>query len=165
MRAIEQIVQKIMTIEQAKAFMQACKITGKTVAFTNGCFDLIHPGHIDYLRKAKACGDILIIGLNSDASIQRLKGKERPINDFYFRSSILAALEFVDYIVKFEDDTPLFLIKQILPNILIKGSDYTIDRIVGAKEVLEKGGEVKTIDFLEGFSSTLIINKIKNLNS
>ena len=156
---------KIITVAQASDLTKDLQKINKKVVFTNGCFDLIHPGHIDYLRKAKACGDILIIGLNSDASIQRLKGKERPINDFYFRSSILAALEFVDYIVKFEDDTPLFLIKQILPNILIKGSDYTIDRIVGAKEVLEKGGEVKTIDFLEGFSSTSIINKIKNLNS
>lgn len=156
---------KIITVAQASDLTKDLQKSNKKVVFTNGCFDLIHPGHIDYLRKAKACGDILIIGLNSDASIQRLKGKERPINDFYFRSTILAALEFVDYIVKFEDDTPLYLIKQILPNILIKGSDYTIDRIVGAKEVLEKGGEVKTIDFLEGFSSTLIINKIKNLNS
>ena len=156
---------KIITVAQASDLTKDLQKSNKKVVFTNGCFDLIHPGHIDYLRKAKACGDILIIGLNSDASIQRLKGKERPINDFYFRSSILAALEFVDYIVKFEDDTPLFLIKQISPNILIKGSDYTVDKIVGAKEVLEKGGEVKTIDFLEGFSSTLIINKIKNLNS
>jgi rfaE bifunctional protein nucleotidyltransferase chain/domain len=156
---------KIITVAQASDLTKDLQKSNKKVVFTNGCFDLIHPGHVDYLRKAKACGDILIIGLNSDASIQRLKGKERPINDFYFRSTILAALEFVDYIVKFEDDTPLYLIKQILPNILIKGSDYTIDRIVGAKEVLEKGGEVKTIDFLEGFSSTLIINKIKNLNS
>jgi rfaE bifunctional protein nucleotidyltransferase chain/domain len=156
---------KIITVAQASDLTKDLQKINKKVVFTNGCFDLIHPGHIDYLRKAKACGDILIIGLNSDASIQRLKGKERPINDFYFRSSILAALEFVDYIVKFEDDTPLFLIKQISPNILIKGSDYTVDKIVGAKEVLEKGGEVKTIDFLEGFSSTSIINKIKNLNS
>ena len=156
---------KIITVAQASDLTKDLQKSNKKVVFTNGCFDLIHPGHIDYLRKAKACGDILIIGLNSDASIQRLKGKERPINDFYFRSSILAALEFVDYIVKFEDDTPLFLIKQISPNILIKGSDYTVDKIVGAKEVLEKGGEVKTIDFLEGFSSTSIINKIKNLNS
>ena len=156
---------KIITVAQASDLTKDLQKINKKVVFTNGCFDLIHPGHIDYLRKAKACGDILIIGLNSDASIQRLKGKERPINDFYFRSSILAALEFVDYIVKFDDDTPLFLIKQISPNILIKGSDYTVDKIVGAKEVLEKGGEVKTIDFLEGFSSTSIINKIKNLNS
>ncbi|MEY5041847.1 MAG: hypothetical protein RLZZ414_1400 [Bacteroidota bacterium] len=156
---------KIISVAQASNLTKDLQKINKKVVFTNGCFDLIHPGHIDYLRKAKACGDILIIGLNSDASIQRLKGKERPINDFYFRSSILAALEFVDYIVKFEDDTPLFLIKQISPNILIKGSDYTVDKIVGAKEVLEKGGEVKTIDFLEGFSSTSIINKIKNLNS
>jgi rfaE bifunctional protein nucleotidyltransferase chain/domain len=156
---------KIITVAQASDLTKDLQKSNKKVVFTNGCFDLIHPGHVDYLRKAKACGDILIIGLNSDASIQRLKGKERPINDFYFRSTILAALEFVDYIVKFEDDTPLYLIKQILPNILIKGSDYTIDKIVGAKEVLEKGGEVKTIDFLEGFSSSSIINKIKNLNS
>jgi rfaE bifunctional protein nucleotidyltransferase chain/domain len=156
---------KIITVAQASNLTKDLQKSNKKIVFTNGCFDLIHPGHIDYLRKAKACGDILIIGLNSDASIQRLKGKERPINDFYFRSSILAALEFVDYIVKFEDDTPLFLIKQISPNILIKGSDYIVDKIVGAKEVLEKGGEVKTIDFLEGFSSTSIINKIKNLNS
>jgi len=156
---------KIISVAQASEITNKIQKSNQKVVFTNGCFDLIHPGHVDYLRKAKACGDILIIGLNSDSSIKRLKGKERPINDFYFRSTILAALEFVDYIVKFEDDTPLFLIKQILPDVLIKGSDYTVDKIVGAKEVLENGGEVKTIEFLEGFSSSLIINKIKNLNS
>jgi rfaE bifunctional protein nucleotidyltransferase chain/domain len=158
-------LDKIISVAQASEITNKIQKSNQKVVFTNGCFDLIHPGHVDYLRKAKACGDILIIGLNSDSSIKRLKGKERPINDFYFRSTILAALEFVDYIVKFEDDTPLFLIKQILPDVLIKGSDYTVDKIVGAKEVLENGGEVKTIEFLEGFSSSLIINKIKNLNS
>lgn len=158
-------LNKLVSTSKAQEIICALQAQNKKVVFTNGCFDLVHPGHIDYLRKARACGDVLIIGLNSDGSIKRLKGTQRPINDFEFRSIILSAFEFVDYIVKFEDNTPLFLIKQLKPNVLVKGSDYTVDKIVGAKEVLENGGEVKTIEFLEGFSSTLIINKIRNLNS
>lgn len=158
-------LNKLVSTSKAQEIISALQAQNKKVVFTNGCFDLVHPGHIDYLRKARACGDVLIIGLNSDGSIKRLKGTQRPINDFEFRSIILSAFEFVDYIVKFEDNTPLFLIKQLKPNVLVKGSDYTVDKIVGAKEVLENGGEVKTIEFLEGFSSTLIINKIRNLNS
>lgn len=133
------------------------------IVFTNGCFDIIHPGHIDYLEKARSLGDKLIIGLNSDESIKRLKGATRPINNTSFRQTILTAFEFVDLVVVFEEDTPLSLIKLIQPNILVKGGDYSIDAIVGAKEVVQTGGKVEIIPFLEGFSSTNVITKIQNL--
>jgi D-beta-D-heptose 7-phosphate kinase/D-beta-D-heptose 1-phosphate adenosyltransferase len=148
MRAIEQIAQKIMTIEQAKAFMQACKIKGKTVAFTNGCFDILHPGHLFSLAQTAKEADYLLVGLNSDASVKRLKGPERPINTTESRATVLANLVLVDAVVVFEEDTPLDLIKIILPHVLVKGGDYTIDTIVGAQEV-------------KGFSTTNIIEKIK----
>ncbi|MCK5075701.1 MAG: D-glycero-beta-D-manno-heptose 1-phosphate adenylyltransferase, partial [Calditrichia bacterium] len=128
--------------------------------FTNGCFDIIHRGHVEYLSQAKELGDFLIIGLNTDESVRRLKGEGRPLVEEQSRAVLLAALEMVDAVILFDDDTPLNLIKNILPDILVKGADYTIEQIVGAKEVLGNGGLVKTIDFVEGFSTTDIIRKI-----
>jgi D-glycero-beta-D-manno-heptose 1-phosphate adenylyltransferase len=133
----------------------------KKVVFTNGVFDLLHIGHITYLAKAAELGDKLIIGLNSDNSVKRIKGENRPVNDQGNRAALLAALFFVDAVVVFEDDTPLNLISTLLPDILVKGADYAIENIVGAKEVIANGGEVKTIDFVEGYSSTSIIEKIR----
>jgi D-glycero-beta-D-manno-heptose 1-phosphate adenylyltransferase len=133
----------------------------KKVVFTNGVFDLLHIGHITYLAKAAELGDKLIIGLNSDSSVKRIKGENRPVNDQGNRAALLAALFFVDAVVVFEDDTPLNLISTLLPDILVKGADYAIENIVGAKEVIANGGEVKTIDFVEGYSSTSIIEKIR----
>jgi D-beta-D-heptose 7-phosphate kinase/D-beta-D-heptose 1-phosphate adenosyltransferase len=161
MRAVEQIAKKIMTIEQAKAFMQACKTTGKTVAFTNGCFDILHPGHLFSLAQTAQEADYLLVGLNSDASVKRLKGPERPINNTESRASILANLVLVDVVVVFEEDTPLQLIQTLLPDVLVKGGDYTIDTIVGAKEVIANGGKVIINPIVEGFSTTNIIEKIK----
>ena len=135
---------------------------GKKVVFTNGVFDLLHIGHITYLAKAAELGDKLIIGLNSDNSVKRIKGEDRPVNDQNSRAALLAALFFVDAITLFEEDTPFNLITGLLPDILVKGADYSVEQIVGAKEVLANGGTVKTISFVEGYSSTSIINKIRN---
>ncbi|MFM2015163.1 MAG: D-glycero-beta-D-manno-heptose 1-phosphate adenylyltransferase [Bacteroidota bacterium] len=161
MRAVEQIAKKIMTLEQAKAFMQACKTTGKTVAFTNGCFDILHRGHLFSLAQTAKEADYLLVGLNSDASVKKLKGPERPINSTESRASILANLVLVDVVVVFEEDTPLQLIQTLLPDVLVKGGDYTIDTIVGAKEVIANGGKVIINPIVEGFSTTNIIEKIK----
>lgn len=133
----------------------------QTVVFTNGCFDLLHPGHLNYLLEASALGQKLVIGLNSDASVKRLKGESRPVNDEITRASFLACLYFIDAVCIFDEDTPLELIKAIEPDILVKGGDYTIDNIVGAKEVLESGGSVKTLAFLAGYSTTSLIHKIQ----
>ena len=135
--------------------------SNKKVVFTNGCFDILHAGHVDYLRKARSLGDCLIVGVNSDASVKRLKGNDRPVNCLEDRMTVLSALEFVDYVIPFEEDTPYNLIKKVVPDVLVKGGDYTIDNIVGADIVRENGGEVTTIAFVEGKSTTGIINKIK----
>ena len=134
----------------------------KRVVFTNGCFDLLHPGHVTYLESAKDLGDILIIGLNSDDSIRQLKGPSRPINNLADRAHMLAGLRSVDLVVPFSEETPIELIKALLPDLLVKGGDYLPDDIVGAKEVREAGGEVIVVPFLAGHSSTDIINKIQN---
>lgn len=134
----------------------------ETIVFTNGCFDILHLGHIDYLSKSARLGSKLIVGLNSDESIRKIKGENRPIQNENSRATILAALYFVDAVVLFNEDTPQKIIDIILPNILVKGSDYTIEEIVGAKTVLKHGGEVQTIPFLEGYSTSSIVNKIKN---
>ena len=135
----------------------------KRVVFTNGCFDLLHPGHVNYLEDAKKLGDILIIGLNSDDSIRNLKGPLRPVNDLADRAHMLAALRSVDLVVPFSEDTPINLIKALLPDVLVKGGDYVPDDIVGAKEVSKAGGEVIVVPFLGGYSSTTLINRIKKL--
>ncbi|HWD87558.1 MAG TPA: D-glycero-beta-D-manno-heptose 1-phosphate adenylyltransferase [Mucilaginibacter sp.] len=144
-----------------KARVAGWQQEGKKVVFTNGVFDLLHIGHITYLAKASELGDKLVIGLNSDISVKRIKGDDRPVNDQNSRAALLAALFFVDGIVLFEENTPLNLITSLMPNILVKGADYAIENIVGANEVMARGGEVKTIDFVEGYSSTSIINKIR----
>ena len=137
------------------------KIQNQKIVFTNGCFDILHRGHVEYLAKAKDLGDKLIIGLNTDDSVKRLgKSPDRPINNEETRAIVLAALECVDAIILFNEDTPLQLITLILPNVLVKGSDNQIENIVGYKEVTENGGEVKTIDFVQGFSTTSILKKL-----
>jgi len=155
------LLDKITDISSLKRKLAAWRFQDKKIVFTNGVFDLLHTGHITYLTKAAELGEKLIIGLNADVSVKRLKGSDRPVNDENSRALLLAALFFVDAIVLFDDDTPLDLITQLMPDILVKGADYTIDNIVGAKEVIANGGEVKTIDFVDGFSSTSIIQKIK----
>ena len=162
MENIDIIKKKIKTLEELLPLRNIWRFQDKRVVFTNGCFDLLHLGHIDYLIKAADLGDRLIIGLNSDASTTRLKGPTRPINDERSRSTILAALFFVDAVVLFDEETPYHLIDMVKPDILVKGADYKIDEIAGADLVIAAGGEVKLIDYLPGYSTTAIEKKIKN---
>ncbi|MDX9798942.1 MAG: D-glycero-beta-D-manno-heptose 1-phosphate adenylyltransferase, partial [Bacteroidales bacterium] len=134
------------------------------IVFTNGCFDIIHRGHVDYLSKAKDLGDILIIGLNTDQSVRNIKGNTRPIQDENSRAIILASMQFVDAIVFFSEPTPYTLIKEIQPDILVKGADYKKEDIVGYDIVSQRGGKVETIEFIEGYSTSNIERKIKNAN-
>lgn len=136
------------------------KADGKTVGFTNGCFDILHPGHTALLAQAKAQCDVLVLGLNSDASVKRLKGNSRPINDQVARASVLSALKSIDMVVVFDQDTPLELIQHLKPSLLVKGSDYTMDQVVGAKEVVSWGGRVVLLDLVPGHSTTNIINRL-----
>lgn len=158
---MEKTGDKIKDLEHAKEQVQQWKTQGKKIAFTNGCFDLLHLGHVDYLEKARALGDKLILGLNSDSSVSRFKGQNRPIQNQNSRARVLAALQFVDLVVFFNEDTPLNLITEIQPDILVKGSDYLAENIVGADVVKRNGGVVKTIDFIPGYSTSKIVEKIK----
>lgn len=137
------------------------KKNGKKIIFTNGCFDIIHSGHVTYLNKSKALGDVLIVGLNSDSSVKRLKGDKRPINTEHDRAYILDNLKAVDYVCIFDEDTPLELIKKVLPDIITKGGDYKQDEVVGYSVVKEYGGDVVIIDLVEGKSTTEIIKRIE----
>jgi glycerol-3-phosphate cytidylyltransferase len=136
------------------------KRTGKSIVFTNGCFDIIHPGHTKYLSDSKRLGDILVVGLNSDNSVKRLKGESRPINNEIDRGEVLSALKSVDFVSVFDEDTPLELITTIIPDIITKGGDYNPDTIVGAEFVVKNGGKVVIINYVEGKSTTSIINKM-----
>jgi D-beta-D-heptose 7-phosphate kinase/D-beta-D-heptose 1-phosphate adenosyltransferase len=160
MKNIKQIEKKIVTRndwEKLKNHFQS-----KKIVFTNGCFDILHLGHVHYLSAAKDLGDILVIGLNSDDSVKRLKGENRPINTQYARALLLAALQFVDFVIIFDEDTPLNLIQQITPHVLVKGGDYKIEDVVGVDWVMAHGGKVEIVDFVEGYSSTNLIKK-KNM--
>jgi D-glycero-beta-D-manno-heptose 1-phosphate adenylyltransferase len=139
------------------------KRDNKKIVFTNGCFDILHVGHLDYLEHARNMGDKLVIGINTNDSVSRIKGPSRPVNDEYSRSRALAALSFVDAVVFFNEDTPYDLISAIKPDILVKGGDYLAENIVGADIVKENGGEVKTIPFTTGFSTTSFIERIKTI--
>jgi len=150
--------------EEIKLWLGYWRFHQKKIVFTNGCFDILHRGHIDYLANAADLGDILIVGLNTDDSVSRLKGKSRPIQDQTSRAMILSALHFVDAVVLFNEDTPYELIKYVKPDVLVKGSDYKAEEIVGYDVVKEKGGEIITIDFLEGFSTSRIIDRISGLD-
>lgn len=138
------------------------KLNNKIV-FTNGCFDILHAGHVTYLEAAKKLGDILIVGLNSDISVRKLKGETRPVNSQVDRGTVLSALRAIDYVIIFDEDTPLKLIEQIMPDILTKGGDYTPNTIVGAEFVQQKGGEVIVIPLVKGKSTTSILQKINSL--
>ena len=137
-------------------------LKNKRVVFTNGCFDILHVGHIRYLEEASKLGDVLIVGLNSDESVRRLKGPDRPINNEHDRADVLCALRSVGYVVVFSEDTPYELISSIMPDVLVKGGDYSIEQIVGRDIVENNGGEVVVLPFVEGKSTTNIITKIRN---
>ncbi|MGB5847289.1 MAG: D-glycero-beta-D-manno-heptose 1-phosphate adenylyltransferase [Ignavibacteriaceae bacterium] len=153
-------MKSIKTLREMKEIRQQLKDQNKKVVFTNGCFDLIHAGHIDYLSKAKVLGDVMIVGLNSDASVMRIKGSKRPIINETERSIIISNLKPVDYVVLFDEDTPKLLIEELLPDILVKGADWEIENIVGKDVVVTNGGKVKTIEFVNDQSTSKIIKII-----
>jgi rfaE bifunctional protein nucleotidyltransferase chain/domain len=157
MLTFDDITRKLITAEEAGKMLTENYREKNRIVFTNGCFDIIHRGHVYYLSKARELGDLLIIGLNSDESVSRLKGKGRPINPQMARAEVLGALGMVDYIILFEEDTPLNLINSIKPDLLVKGGDYNVKEIVGYSEVTSSGGKVVTIPILEGYSTTSII--------
>lgn len=163
MRNTEHIRNKILSRADAKKKLAQWRTLGKTIAFTNGCFDILHRGHIFSLSQAAAEADFLVVGLNSDASTKRLKGNQRPVNDEQSRALLLASLVMVDVVVIFEEDTPLELIVDLEPNVLVKGGDYKVEQIAGAKEVMAGGGRVVINPIVEGFSTTGIIEKITKL--
>jgi rfaE bifunctional protein nucleotidyltransferase chain/domain len=150
-----------LTLPDLNRKLAQWRVIGKTIAFTNGCFDILHAGHIASLTEAASHADILIVGLNADASIKGLKGPNRPVNDENARALLIASLVMVDAVVLFSDPTPLQLILQIQPDFLVKGGDYKIEDIVGAKEVVSRGGKVIINPIVDGFSTTSIINKIQ----
>ncbi|MDF2187769.1 D-glycero-beta-D-manno-heptose 1-phosphate adenylyltransferase [Paraflavitalea sp. CAU 1676] len=163
MRRADIIEKKIFSLPDLVRRIAQWRLTGKTVAFTNGVFDIMHRGHIASLSQAAGEADYLVVGLNSDASTKRLKGDSRPINDEQARATVMAALLMVDAVVLFDEDTPLELIKAVLPDVLVKGGDYTEEQIVGAKEVKANGGKVVINPIVEGYSTTGIIGKINKL--
>jgi len=150
----------IISLDELKKIRETYKKKSQKVVFTNGCFDLLHSGHVDYLTKAKNLGDVLVVGLNTDASIKRIKGDKRPILNENERALILSSLKPVDYVCLFDEDTPAKIISELIPDILIKGSDWPIDKIVGRDIVEENGGKVITIDFVNNQSTSNIINTI-----
>ena len=154
---------KVQDLEQLKYTVAAWKIRPCKVVFTNGCFDILHVGHVTYLEDAKAQGDKLIVAINSDESVRKLKGEERPLNHENDRAKVLAALGFVDAVIIFSEDTPLNLITELNPDVLVKGGDWPVDKIVGADHVLRNGGEVKSLPFVSGYSTSATIEKIKSL--
>lgn len=162
MRSVSSIPEKIFTINELTHQLNRWRLQNKRIVFTNGVFDILHEGHIASLGEAATFGHILIVAINADASVKRLKGNDRPVNNEGSRQLVMASLVMVDAVILFEEDTPLNLITAIMPDVLVKGGDYTIEQIVGAPEVLANGGEVKTVPILEGFSTTGIIEKMKS---
>lgn len=162
MRSISSIPRKIFSAVDLQQQLTRWRLQNKKIVFTNGVFDILHQGHIASLSEAASFGDILIVGLNADSSVKRLKGESRPVNSEQSRALVLACLLMVDAVIIFEEDTPLQLITLIEPDVLVKGGDYTLDQIVGAKEVMAAGGEVKIVPIVEGFSTTGIIMKMRN---
>lgn len=160
-RSARPILSKIKSADSLKRLLTAGKRRGQKFVFTNGCFDILHKGHVSYLQEARRTGTQLIVALNSDESVKRLKGPERPINPLADRLEVIAALECVDYVTWFEEDTPLNVILKVRPDVLVKGGDWKIDQIVGGKEVVSWGGKVKSLQFVEGRSTTRIIEKAK----
>lgn len=167
---LTQINNKILTDQEIDSFLESHHRIGNRIVFTNGCFDILHKGHVEYLAQAADLGDVLIVGVNSDDSVKRLeKGDERPVNPITARLTLLAALEFVGGVIEFDEDTPLELISRLKPDVLVKGGDYdplesnpaSKTYVVGRDVVLANGGEVKVIDLVPGFSTTNIVNQLK----
>lgn len=164
MKAVSSIPDKIFTLDGLKHQVRRWQLQNKRIVFTNGVFDILHEGHITSLSEAATYGHVLIVAVNTDASVKRLKGENRPMNNEDSRALLLASLVIVDAVILFDEDTPINLITTLLPDVLVKGGDYTLEQIVGAKEVMANGGEVKIVPILEGFSTTALIQKIKDSN-
>ncbi len=156
------LTKKIISVSSLKKKLSGLRRSGKKIAFTNGCFDILHFGHVSYLATAKKAGRILVVGLNSDLSVKRLKGADRPVNNQLNRAGVLAGLSSVDFVVIFGEDTPERLIAELKPDILIKGADWKGKKIAGADSVLAHGGKVELIKYLDGLSTTNLLKKIKN---
>jgi rfaE bifunctional protein nucleotidyltransferase chain/domain len=170
MSHLSQLQNKIITRQAVNGIVQQLKSEGKRIVFTNGCFDILHKGHVQYLALSADYGDVLVLGLNSDDSVKRLgKGDDRPINNFEARSTVIAGLSFVDFVVEFNEDTPFELINEVVPDILVKGGDYEPDEsdptskkyIVGRDIVLANKGQVKIVNLVDGYSTTNLINQIR----
>jgi rfaE bifunctional protein nucleotidyltransferase chain/domain len=160
MLTYQDIIHKLITPGEAMALFSPDFRKENRIVFTNGCFDVLHRGHIYYLSKAREMGDLLIVGLNTDRSVSKLKGAGRPVNSQEARAEVLGALAMVDYIILFDEDDPLELIKKVEPDLLVKGGDYKVEEIVGYREVIARGGQVLTIPILKGYSSSSIIDRI-----
>ena len=161
MKSVQSIPNKIFTLTALQQQLKRWRLLNKKIVFTNGVFDILHQGHIASLSEAASHGNILIVGVNADASVKRLKGDSRPVNDQDSRALLLASLTMTDAVIIFEEDTPYNLITAVMPDTLVKGGDYTIETIVGSKEVIANGGEVIIAPILEGFSTTAIIERMK----
>ena len=161
MDKLEIIQSKIIDINNVEPLLTYWNLKNQKIVFTNGCFDILHRGHVEYLAQAANHGDVLVVGLNADNSVRRIKGDSRPVQDEYARAILLASLSFVSAVIMFDEDTPYELIKKIQPDVLVKGSDYKVEDIVGYDIVKAKGGEVVTINFIDGYSTTSIIEKLK----
>lgn len=153
--------QKVLSAQALTRRLQTLRRQGRRIVFTNGCFDLLHPGHVRYLRAAKRLGDVLVVGVNTDASVRRLKGPTRPLVPLRDRCEVLAALEMVDYVTAFGTDTPQRLITQVQPDVLVKGGDWAPDRIVGADIVQARGGTVRSLRFAPGYSTSALVERIQ----
>jgi D-beta-D-heptose 7-phosphate kinase/D-beta-D-heptose 1-phosphate adenosyltransferase len=163
MKASGKISEKLMLREELSKQVCRWKLLGRKIVFTNGCFDILHKGHLELLTQAAALGDVLIVGINADDSVRRLKGDDRPVNNEKFRAMLLASLTIIDAVCIFPEDTPLALIQTILPDFLVKGGDYDPSTVVGAEDVLKNGGEVLIIPLVSGYSTSNIIHKIREL--
>jgi len=165
MEKLDLLLSKIFTRDKISRQCAAWRLKEKKIVFTNGCFDLLHLGHIEYMAKAADLGGAFIVGLNSDVSVRKIKGDQRPINDEHSRAMVLAAISFVDAVVLFDEETPYELIKVVQPDILVKGKDYKIEEIAGYDIVMANGGEIITIDLTEGYSTTKIEERIMQLHN
>ena len=152
----------MLSREEAVRVAGTAREGGRTVVFTNGCFDIIHPGHVDLLRRCSAMGDILFVGLNTDSSVSRLKGGSRPVNPLAGRAAVLEAIRYVDHVVPFDEDTPAELISALLPDVLVKGGDYQPQEVVGRDTVEARGGRVVTVPLLPGYSTTALLRRIRS---
>jgi len=158
-------MKELLSLDEFLIIRKRLKEEGKKLVFTNGCFDIIHRGHVDYLNRAKALGDYLVVALNSDDSVRRLKGEGRPINKLEDRAFVIANLKAVDFVVSFNEDTPFEIISAIVPDVLVKGGDWSVDQIVGRDIVEANGGKVLSLPYVENYSTTSIINKMKRSGS